>query len=138
MNKALALVNEEIGQQYPLIVGGNRVYTAEKRGSINPSRKREVVGYVSIANSEHVEEAIGHASEVFADWSQTPAEQRARLLFKAAAQLRRRKHEFNAWLIKEAGKSRAEADADTAEAIDFLEYYARQMLELEQVGISAS
>jgi 1-pyrroline-5-carboxylate dehydrogenase len=42
--------------------------------------------------------------------------------------MRRRKYEFNAWLVLEVGKSWAEAEADTAEAIDFMEFYARQAL----------
>ncbi|MEJ9216366.1 aldehyde dehydrogenase family protein, partial [Aneurinibacillus thermoaerophilus] len=74
------------------------------------------------------------AWETFKTWSRVPAEERAGYLFKAAAILRRRKHEFSAWLMLEAGKSRAEADADTAEAIDFMEYYGRQMIELQDRG----
>lgn len=58
-------------------------------------------------------------------------EVRADILFRAAAIIRRRKHEFSALLVKEAGKPWKEADADTAEAIDFLEYYGRQMLEIK-------
>ncbi|PNB75880.1 1-pyrroline-5-carboxylate dehydrogenase, partial [Pseudomonas sp. FW305-BF6] len=58
-------------------------------------------------------------------------EVRADILFRAAAIIRRRKHEFSALLTKEAGKPWNEADADTAEAIDFLEFYARQMLQLK-------
>lgn len=57
-------------------------------------------------------------------------EMRADILFRAAAIVRRRKHEFNAWIIHEGGKPWKEADADIAEGIDFLEYYGRQMLEI--------
>src|SRR5262249_8170272 len=42
--------------------------------------------------------------------------------------MRERRHTFSAWMVLEVGKSWAEADADTAEAIDFLEFYAREML----------
>ncbi|HTX17862.1 MAG TPA: L-glutamate gamma-semialdehyde dehydrogenase, partial [Bacteroidota bacterium] len=41
-----------------------------------------------------------------------------------------RRHHFSAWMVLEIGKSWGEADADTAEAIDFLEFYAREMLRL--------
>src|SRR6185295_5362742 len=61
-------------------------------------------------------------------WKNVPAEQRAAYLFKASAEMRRRKYEFNAWLVFEVGKSWAEAEADTCEAIDFMEFYARQAL----------
>ncbi|MCU6340088.1 aldehyde dehydrogenase family protein, partial [Enterobacter quasiroggenkampii] len=50
--------------------------------------------------------------------------------FKAAAVMRRRKFDYAAWLVYEVGKNWAEADADVAEAIDFLEFYAREMIRL--------
>ena len=71
------------------------------------------------------------ADEAFETWKKVKPEIRADVLFKAAAIIRRRKHEFSALLSKEAGKPWNEADADTAEAIDFLEYYGRQMLRLK-------
>ena len=67
------------------------------------------------------------AIRTFNTWKNWKPEHRINIVLRAAAMLRRRKHEFSAYLVKEAGKPWAEADADTAEAIDFLEYYARQM-----------
>ncbi|ANY68045.1 L-glutamate gamma-semialdehyde dehydrogenase [Paenibacillus sp. BIHB 4019] len=131
---AISQVQQQLGQVYPLIIGGSRVMTEETQSSINPSSTSEVVGRVSKANAEQADQAIASASETFKSWSKVPVAHRARLLFKAAAILRRRKHEFNAWLMIEAGKTRGEADADTAEAIDFLEYYARQMLEMSETA----
>ena len=72
------------------------------------------------------------ADATFNTWRKVKPEFRADVLFKAAAIIRRRKHEFSALLVKEAGKPWNEADADTAEGIDFLEYYARQMLDLKK------
>jgi 1-pyrroline-5-carboxylate dehydrogenase len=72
--------------------------------------------------------AIESAHAAFASWSRTTAGHRAELLFGAAAILRRRKAEFNAWMIFEAGKTWPEAEAETCEAIDFCDYYAHQML----------
>ena len=57
-----------------------------------------------------------------------PAAERAAYLIEAARRMRERRHEFSAWMVLEVGKSWAEADADTAEAIDFMEFYAREML----------
>ncbi len=54
----------------------------------------------------------------------------SRCLLRAAALFRKRKFEFDAWLVYEAGKTWPEADADVSEAIDFCEYYARQMQRL--------
>ncbi|WP_077210874.1 L-glutamate gamma-semialdehyde dehydrogenase [Bacillus dakarensis] len=120
-----------LGQDYPLVIGGKRVSTEDKIVSTNPSNKVEVVGRVSKANKELAEVAMQAAVEAFKTWRKTKPEVRADVLFKAAAIVRRRKHEFSALLMKEAGKPWNEADADTAEAIDFMEFYARQMLRIK-------
>lgn len=125
--EALAKVERELGKEYDLVIGGERIKTKEKITSTNPARKKEVIGFVSKANQELADKAIKTAAETFEKWKAIPGEHRARYLYKAAAILRRRKHEFSAWMVKEAGKSWAEADADTAEAIDFMEYYGREM-----------
>ncbi|WKA47617.1 L-glutamate gamma-semialdehyde dehydrogenase [Geobacillus zalihae] len=128
---ALKKVESELGRDYPLVIGGERVMTEDKIISINPANKTEVVGRVAKANKELAERAMKTADEAFRTWSRTSPEARADILFRAAAIVRRRKHEFSAWLVKEAGKPWREADADTAEAIDFMEYYGRQMLKLK-------
>jgi 1-pyrroline-5-carboxylate dehydrogenase len=66
----------------------------------------------------------------FPTWSDVPVEQRAEYLVRIAAIIRQRKIEFDAWLVLEAGKTWAEAEADVSEAIDFCEYYARLALKL--------
>ena len=130
--QALETVRGQLGQEYDLIINGERIRTEEKIRSINPSNLDEVIGYVSKADQELAEKAIQSAAEVFETWKNVSPEARARILFRAAAILRRKKHEFSAWLVYEAGKSWPEADADTAEAIDFMEYYGRQMIRLSQ------
>lgn len=129
-DKALAKVQGELGLDVPLVVGGRRLRTERTTASINPSRKAQTIGRVAKASPAEAEQAMQAAYDAYRDWSRVPAAARAGLLFKAAALLRRRKHEFSAWLMLEAGKVRAEADADTAEAIDFMEYYGRQMIAL--------
>ncbi|WP_175614985.1 L-glutamate gamma-semialdehyde dehydrogenase [Piscibacillus halophilus] len=132
MEEALSQVKSELGQEYPLIIGGERIYTDDKIASTNPAKKNEVVGYVSKADKELAEKAIQVADETFEWWRKSTAEMRADILFRAAAIVRRRKHEFSAWIIHEGGKPWKEADADIAEGIDFLEYYGRQMLEIDK------
>ncbi len=128
---ALSLVDSYLGKDYDLIIGGERVSTDDKIISISPSDKEVVVGRVSKANKDLAEKAMQEALKAYKTWSKTKPEVRADVLFKAAAIIRRRKHEFSAVMVREAGKPWVEADADTAEAIDFLEYYARQMLKLK-------
>ncbi|MEN2768133.1 L-glutamate gamma-semialdehyde dehydrogenase [Ornithinibacillus xuwenensis] len=132
MLDALKKVEADLGKEYPLIIGGERITTEDKIVSVNPANKEEVIGYVSKANKELAEKAIKVADETFETyWRKSDPKFRADILFRAAAIVRRRKHEFSAHLVKEGGKPWKEADADTAEAIDFLEYYGRQMLKLK-------
>ncbi|WP_174727798.1 L-glutamate gamma-semialdehyde dehydrogenase [Mesobacillus harenae] len=127
----LKTVESYLGQDYDLLIDGERIATDEKIVSYNPSNKEEVIGRVSKANQDLAEKALVAAVEAFKTWRKVKPETRADVLFKAAAIIRRRKHEFSALLTKEAGKPWNEADADTAEAIDFLEFYARQALALK-------
>ncbi|KQU22145.1 1-pyrroline-5-carboxylate dehydrogenase [Bacillus sp. Leaf13] len=129
--EALQTVEGYLGQDYPLYIGAEKVTTDEKIVSYNPADKQEVIGRVSKANRDLAEKAMQEAVTAFESWKRVKPEIRADVLFKAAAIIRRRKHEFSALLTKEAGKPWNEADADTAEAIDFLEFYARQMLTLK-------
>lgn len=127
MEAALAKVAAEKGRHYSLVIDGAPVDTEARITSLNPSLTSEVVGTVARANTDLAEKAIQAAARKFESWKYVPPQVRADMLFKAAASLRRRKFEFSAWLVAEAGKTWPEADADTAEAIDFMEYYARQM-----------
>ncbi|MED4240952.1 L-glutamate gamma-semialdehyde dehydrogenase [Priestia megaterium] len=129
--KALEVVQAELGKDYPLVIGGEAITTTEKIVSINPANKEEVIGRVSKADQELAEKAMQVALSTFNTWKKEDPEVRADILFRAAGIIRRRKHEFSGYLVKEAGKPWKEADADTAEAIDFLEFYARQMVQLK-------
>ncbi|MGV2620755.1 L-glutamate gamma-semialdehyde dehydrogenase [Halobacillus sp. ACCC02827] len=132
LQSAIKQVEADLGKEYPLIIGGERIMTDDKIKVVNPADKKEVIGYVSKANQELAEKAHKAADETFQWWRKTKAQFRADILFRAAAIVRRRKHEFTAHLVKEGGKPWKEADADTAEAIDFLEFYGRQMLEIDK------
>jgi 1-pyrroline-5-carboxylate dehydrogenase len=123
---ALAKVSAEIGREHPIVIGGERITGLDQFHSLNPARKEEIVGRFQDGSAEHVERAMEAASTAFESWKRQPVETRAGLLLKAADLMRQRKHEFSAVMILEVGKTWSEADADTAEAIDFLEFYARE------------
>lgn len=129
---ALKKVEAELGKEYTLKIGGERITTDRKLKSINPSDKDQVVGVINQADQALAEKAIQTAAATFEKWKAIPPSHRAGYLYKASAIMRRRKHEFSAWMVHEAGKSWAEADADTAEAIDFMEFYAREMDRLSE------
>lgn len=130
MEEALAYVESRMGESYPLYIDGERITTERKIKSINPSKKSEIVGLVSSADKALAEKAIAAADRAFNEWRNVCPRVRSEYLFKAAAMMRRRKLEFAAWMVVEEGKSWVEADADVAEAIDFLDFYARQNIEL--------
>ena len=131
MQDAIALVRSQHGREYSLVIGGRHIQTAEKIVSVNPANPAEVVGIHQKAGIEHVEPAMEAALAAFEKWQYASVEERTGILFRTADIIRRRKFEFNAWLVLEVGKNFDEAEADTAEAIDFLELYARQALVLE-------
>ena len=112
----------------PLVIAGARISTKQAIVSINPNRPRDVVGRAAKASKGQAEKAIRAAYDAFPSWSKTPAGARAAILFRAADILRRRRFELNATMILEVGKTWGEADADTAEAIDFCAFYAHEML----------
>jgi len=126
--KALARVRSELNREYDLIIDGEPIKTEEKFTSINPSNIGEVVGIFQKATPELGAKAINVAYERFQTWKDVPVQKRAAYLFKAAALLRKRKFQYAAWMVYEVGKNWVEADADVAEAIDFLEFYGREAL----------
>ena len=128
MRAALAKVKGELGREYPLVIGGERITTDAKLETINPANCTQVVGRFQKATKELANKAVDSAAAAFQSWKNRSAAERADLLFRVAAILRERKHELSAWMIYEVAKTWAEADGDTAEAIDFLEFYGREML----------
>jgi len=130
MKAAVEEVGKELGQEYDLVIGGQRIKTQDKLRSFNPAQKDQLVAAFSKANAELADRAVRAADEAFKTWSRTPAEARAELLLATGKILRDRKFYYAAWMVYEVGKSWAEADADVAESIDFCEFYAREMLRL--------
>ena len=132
MRAAIAKVRGQLGREYDLVIGGRRIRTEKKIQSLNPARPAEIVGVHQKAGSEHVEPAIQAALRAFESWKNVTPEARAALVSRVADILRKRKFEFNAWLVLEVGKNWDEAEADTCEAIDFCELYAHTALRLAE------
>jgi 1-pyrroline-5-carboxylate dehydrogenase len=130
MQEALKKVASEFGKEYPIYIGGKPVTTTAKMSSTNPSHPTQVIAVFQSASAEMANEAVDAANKVFESWKRVPAEQRAEYLFNMARILRERRFEMDALICYEAGKTWPEADADTAETIDFCEFYGREMLRL--------
>ncbi len=127
MKNAIERVSSE-QKEYLLMVAGEKLRTDKKIKSVNPSNPDQIIGTVSKADRELVDKTMVAAWKAFETWKNTPASERVKPFLKAAQIMRDRRYELDATMILETGKNWLEADADLAEAIDFLEFYAREML----------
>jgi 1-pyrroline-5-carboxylate dehydrogenase len=127
---ALKKVQDEyLGRTWTCWIGGEEVKGKKTFEGYDPGELSRRIGKYQELGEAEANVAVEKAHEAFGEWSRTDVQYRVDLFMKAAQMLRERKHEFSAMLCYEVGKSWAEADGDTAEAIDFLEYYCGQMLE---------
>ncbi len=133
MRRALDEVRGQLKRDYPLWIAGAAAGNERPRlDSVDPSRSSQVVGRVALAGAVQAGQAVTAARAAFPAWAETPVGDRASVLIKAAAILRKRRLELAAWEVYECGKPWAEADGDVAEAIDFCEFYAREMIRLAE------
>ncbi|PIR17233.1 MAG: L-glutamate gamma-semialdehyde dehydrogenase [Deltaproteobacteria bacterium CG11_big_fil_rev_8_21_14_0_20_49_13] len=133
MKDALEYVKGELGKEYPLVIGGEKITLEKKISSLNPANPSEIVGSVPSASAAHAGKAVEAAAKAYETWRWVAEEERAERLFHVAQIMRRRKFELSAWMVYEVGKSWAEADGDVCEAIDFCEFYAREALRYAEV-----
>ncbi len=127
---AVAQVRSQLGREYPLIIGGKEVRTSDTLPSVNPANPSEVIGTICQASTKEIDLAIEAAKKAAPAWKALSPEERAGFLLKAAEIARKEIFTLSAWQTLEVGKQYDQAQADVAEAIDFLEYYAREMIRL--------
>ena len=127
---AVAAVRERFGAHYPLRIGGRDIETARTLDSVNPAAPDEVVGTVAYGGRAEAEAAVAAARAALPAWRDAAPAERAAVLFRAAELMREGTMELSALMTLEAGKTRHEANGDVDEAVDFLEYYGREMLRL--------
>jgi RHH-type transcriptional regulator, proline utilization regulon repressor / proline dehydrogenase / delta 1-pyrroline-5-carboxylate dehydrogenase len=126
---ALQRLEATLPWSVPVWIGGDR-RPGHELVSTDPGNPERVIATCAAATPPEVGRAVEAAQDEAHEWSRRPAAERATALVGAAAALRRRRAELAALQVRECAKPWAEADADVCEAIDFLEYYARQALEL--------
>lgn len=127
---ALKQAEVGLGKHHPLMIGGKEVDTTEVITSTNPSHPKQTLGTVGSAGHKEAEHAVTVAQQAFPKWRDTPVRERAAILFRAGDLMRRERFRLAALEVLEAGKPWREADGDVTEAIDFLEYYGREMLRI--------
>ncbi|KAB2891814.1 MAG: L-glutamate gamma-semialdehyde dehydrogenase [Desulfobulbaceae bacterium] len=127
---AIAGVRQKLGATYPLYIGGREMTTDDRLVSVNPANPQEIIGNVCQAGVREIDEAIAAAKKAAPAWKALSFADRAQYLIKAAAIARKKIYELSAWQTLEVGKQWNQAQADVAEAIDFLEYYAREAIRI--------
>ncbi len=130
MRDALSSAGETLNRSYPLLIGEGEIRTGREILSVNPARPGEVIGRVSSSSIKEADAAIEAAKNARGSWEGTPSKERASYLFRAAQEMRKNRYDLAALEVREVGKTWTDADGDVAEAIDYLEYYAREMMHL--------
>jgi RHH-type proline utilization regulon transcriptional repressor/proline dehydrogenase/delta 1-pyrroline-5-carboxylate dehydrogenase len=128
--EAITRVRTMLARPYPLLIAGKEIKTEDALPSVNPARPDEIVGIVCQAGKQEIDSAIASAQKVFPAWRDTLPKDRAQFLFRAANIARRQIYNLAAWQVLEVGKQWDQAYGDVGEAIDFLEYYGREMIRL--------
>ena len=128
--EAIAAVRKNFGEKIPLFIDGKEVVTDDVIPTTNPADYAEKIADVCQAGTAEIDMALDAAEKAFATWRETPAKERAECLLRAAEIARQRQYELSAYQVIEIGKQWDQAFHDVGEGIDFLEYYAREMLRL--------
>ncbi len=130
MRAELQAVRDAFGKKYPIHIDGKDLFKEKEIISRNPANPEEIVGIVSSGGRNDVEKAANAALKAWDSWRKTTPSDRADFLFKAAAEFRRRRFELAALEVYEVGKTWKDADGDIVEAVDYLEFYGREMIRL--------
>ncbi|MBN8939697.1 MAG: trifunctional transcriptional regulator/proline dehydrogenase/L-glutamate gamma-semialdehyde dehydrogenase [Rhizobiales bacterium] len=125
LSAALLLNAAEPWRAAPMLADGEG--QGQGRDILNPADLRDLVGHVLEATPDDIEAALGHAVAAAPIWQSTPPEERAACLDRAANLLEARMPSLLGLIVREAGKSLANAVGEVREAVDFLRYYAAQL-----------
>ena len=129
--EALGELDSRLPLEVPVSVGGD-IAADETFSSTDPGSPERIVAWAGRSSEQDAAAAVEAAGGGFREWSERSAAERAEVLLGAAEQLRSRRLELAALEVRECAKPWPEADADVCEAIDFLEYYAREALVLDE------
>ena len=132
LRAALATERRQLGRRHPALVNHTARDTREWIPSTNPAQPAEIIGQQARCRAEDAEAALAAARRAQPAWARKSADERARLIERAADLMESRRHELNALLILEAGKPWLEADGEVSEAIDFCRFYAVGARELDR------
>ncbi|MBI4447398.1 aldehyde dehydrogenase family protein, partial [Candidatus Woesearchaeota archaeon] len=132
MEAAIKAVKRTSQQTIPAVVGEDSSIYGHNFNSINPNDPKGSSWRIAKATENDVEKAIPTAQKTFGDWKARPLEDRTAILMKAAKIFQEKKYELSAYMVLECGKNWNEAAADTAELIDFCNFYAKDAQRLNR------
>ncbi len=115
----------------PLVIGGKEIFDNQDGTAFSPNDPSKVLYHYAKANKNHIQEALATAKAHEKAWSSTTVEHRSQLLALVAQKFRGARGELIGAMMVDGGKIFAEADSEVSEAIDFAEYYRRQMEKMQ-------
>ena len=127
--KALKEAESYFGKEYPNLISGE-VVEEKKIEDISPIDGKKIATF-QLSSKESVEKAVNMLHENYRAWYNFGYEERARILLGAYALIRQNRCLISAIEAFENGKNRYEAMADVDEALDFIRYYALNLIENE-------
>jgi RHH-type transcriptional regulator, proline utilization regulon repressor / proline dehydrogenase / delta 1-pyrroline-5-carboxylate dehydrogenase len=127
LEEALQLVKKSFPIEAPCILNGKKITGLSGTEVTSPNNRSLRVGKFTESTLKEADQAAENAVRAFQTWKRVPAEERIALVRELALKLRAQQYELMALMMHECSKTAKEADGDVAEAIDFCEYYAREM-----------
>lgn len=124
---ALAKWNNNLGQEYALLIDGKDVFADGKMEDYTPINTEKLVAVVQKGNEKHAQMAIDAAHRAFPGWSHTSWQERIKIMRKVAHLIEERLFDMGAALSMEVGKNRMEALGDIQETADLIYYACDQM-----------
>ena len=127
-DQAAADARRSFGLTHPLYINGKAETSSEKLTERSPIDRNVVMGVFQKATREQARMAVNAARLAFERWRELGYEERANIFSNAADLFSERKFAIAAILSYENGKSRYESIGEVDEAVDFMRYYAKEIV----------
>lgn len=121
-------------ENVPIVIAGAEIQPGADCGiGRDPSCPGADLYHYTLADESQVDKALDSAEKAQKEWREIPIEEKSRLLAELANLLRANRGELIGAMVADAGKIVTQADIEVSEAIDFVEYYRRNMEDLSKM-----
>ena len=124
---ALENLKQQLGQEYPMIIKGEKRFAEEKHRAYSPINTNLHLATFQKGTAKDADDAVAAAKAAFPHWSSMNWEERVYLMRKFADRISTRIYEISAAVSLEVGKNRMEALGDVAETEDLIRWAADMM-----------